>query len=131
MLYREIINSPIRTTISYTVPLADDGSYESFIGEKKSVPKVIHLPCLYVKEEQEDQRTDNGNLSEYTGSITISPTQLQSLLGIWRLDRRYLEIEFQGRKYRSPLVKFEDEMFGSCLVVKIQLSSSSKQYGDA
>jgi hypothetical protein len=75
-----------------------------------------------------------GRVDNSDGYIFISPLQLERLAVSWKSLRdksNLISVEYGGRIYNSPQIEFLDELYNTCLLIKIQLQSNIESYGEA
>ncbi|NLR94881.1 hypothetical protein [Flammeovirga agarivorans] len=129
-VHKEVENSPFSVRLHIRKALPSENGFKNFIGEVEVVEKSYTINCLYNKQSQQEERREEGRFSSSTADIMISPIQLNRIIGSTSLDNKNLRVEFLGKEYFSPKITLEDELYNSCLAIRIELESNKQLYNE-
>lgn len=124
---KKVTDSPFMfNLIVISVTSSDANSIEAFTGSQGRTALTYTLPCLYEYTMDEDGRESVGLTSSEFASIFISPTQLEEVVGTYKLDKSKIKFSLNGDEYITTKVTYLLEVYNSCVSVQISGKLSTR-----
>lgn len=102
--------------------------YEAFIGEGLETFVSKNLRCLYKRVMSDEERMRYGWSREVDGVLYISPKTLEENFGTFRIHSEKDTFVFNRRKCKIDQIEYLEEFFGTCIAVRIAISSLKGEY---
>ena len=130
MFYKKLLNTPysIRlevVTIQKIEP-TEEFSMDAFVGDSPRTSTFYEFQALYEKEIPNRTREKYGLPKEVNGIVYLSPKQLVPKLGDYHLNWNKTKIHFEGRVQVIDKIIYLEEVYGSCIGLKIFVKDDLK-----